>query len=50
MFYNSCLHKTTLLRNMIPTSGLRLLYYGQLYTLDTLKNSSKNYDAYKWRK
>ena len=43
--YKSFLHLAILLRNMITTSGLRLLYYGNLCKLVALNNSSQNYDA-----
>ena len=45
--FNSCLHFTILLRNMIPTSRLRQLYYGHLCKLAAFNNSYKNFDAHK---
>ena len=42
------LHKALLLRNMIPTSGVRQLYYANLCKIAAFSNSTKNYDAYKW--
>ena len=46
--YQSYLHKTILLRNMIPTSGVTQLHYGNLYKIAAFSNSTKKRDAYKW--
>ena len=44
----SYLHKTILLRNMIPTSGVRQLHYANLCKIAALSNSTKKFDAYNW--
>ena len=43
----SYLHKTILLRNMIPTSGVRQLHYRNSCQVAALINSTKKCDAYK---
>ena len=45
--YQSYLHLTILLRNMIPTIGVRVLHYGNLCKIAALSNSTKKSDAYK---
>ena len=47
--FNSYLYYTILIRNMIPTSGLRQRYHGNLCILALFNNSYKNDDAYKWQ-
>ena len=44
--YNTYLYKT-ILRNMIPASGLRQRYHGNVCLLSTFINSTMNADAYK---
>ena len=46
--YNSYLHLTILLGNIIPASGLRQRYHGNVCILASLINSTMNADAYKW--
>ena len=41
-------YQSFLLRNMIPTSGVKQLYYGNLSKKAAFCNSTKKYDAYKW--
>ena len=46
-YCQSYLHKTILLRDMIPTSGVRQLHYRNSCQVAALINSTKKCDAYK---